>query len=321
MASLQPEHPHLDGAPLKRRPLPGTTVAASPISIGLPAVGADRPAGSPPSEAAIQTAISALTSGVGVVDTSNSYSQGRSEAAIGAAIQELGGVPEGTVVVTKCDRDLTTGRLDRDRVWRSFEESRDRLGIDYFPLYHLHDPYTITFAEAAAPGGALEGLAELHEQGLVGALGIAAAPLDLLDDYVDTGLFRAILTHNRFTLVDRTARGRIDAWTERGLGVLNGAPFGGGLLAAGPSRVTTYEYQPAPAELLEWTQSVEQICQLADVPLAALALQFSLRNEAIVTTLVGTTKPDRVAQTLRLAEVSIPDSVWAAVDALPPPPR
>src|SRR5690606_32112400 len=125
-------------------------------------------------------------------------------------------------------------------------------GIERFPLYHLHDPYTITFEEAAAPGGALEGLTELREQGLVGALGIAAGPLALLDEYVATGLFQAVLTHNRFTLVDRTAAARIDAWSEAGIGVMTGAPFGGGLLAVGASRTSSYEYRPAPAELLEW---------------------------------------------------------------------
>ena len=61
---------------------------------------------------------------------------------------------------------------------------------------------------------------------------------------------------------------------------------------------------------------MQQICQANDVPLAAAALQFSLRESRIVSTIVGITEPDRVEQTLRLAEWPIPESLWQDLASL-----
>jgi D-threo-aldose 1-dehydrogenase len=93
-----------------------------------------------------------LRSGFPAVDTSNRYASGHSEGALGRAIRRVG-LPDSTVVITKADADTETGVFDGDRVRRSFEESIGRLGVDRLPLLQLHDPYTITFAEAMSPGG------------------------------------------------------------------------------------------------------------------------------------------------------------------------
>jgi D-threo-aldose 1-dehydrogenase len=52
------------------------------------------------------------------------------------------------------------------------------------------------------------------------------------------------------------------------------------------------------------------------VPLAAAALQFSLRDPRVVSTIVGVSRPERLAQTLELAQQPIPASVWPALDAV-----
>src|SRR5690606_23507298 len=202
-----------------------------PFGLGDPG-----PAGDPtavPSRTEVDLAVGLLTGPHGLVDTSNMYARGRSETVLGAAIAELGGVPSGTLVLSKADRDLDTGAFDRDRVWRSFEESTERLGLERLPLYQLHDPYTVTFEEAMGSGGAVQGLLELREQGLVGAIGVAAGPTELLTRYVRTGAFQVLLSHNRYTLVDASAADLFAEAADRGMTVLNAAPFGGGLLANG----------------------------------------------------------------------------------------
>jgi D-threo-aldose 1-dehydrogenase len=50
--------------------------------------------------------------------------------------------------------------------------------------------------------------------------------------------------------------------------------------------------------------------------LAAAALQFSLRDPRVTTTVVGMTKPERVAQTVALASHPIPPELWPALDAV-----
>ncbi|SDU96744.1 D-threo-aldose 1-dehydrogenase [Microlunatus sagamiharensis] len=303
------------------RPLGRTGLQVSAVSLGASTLGQDRPQGEPPSEQAAETARVMLTGPFRLVDSSNSYGQGRSEAALGAGLAALGGtLPEGQLLATKADRDLTTGAFDHDRVLRSFEESTRRTGLDHFPLYQLHDPYTVSFADAMGPGGAVSALVRLRDEGAVGHLGIAAGPLSLVDAYVGTGVFDVVLTHNRYTLLNRSAADLIDAWAERGLGVLNGAAFGGGLLARGPRPGSTYAYEPAPAEVLGFVERLDAVCREWDVPLPAAALQFSLRNPSVSTTLVGTSVPGRVEQTRVLAERVIPDGFWDAVEQLGTPP-
>jgi D-threo-aldose 1-dehydrogenase len=52
------------------------------------------------------------------------------------------------------------------------------------------------------------------------------------------------------------------------------------------------------------------------VPLAAAALQFSLRDPRITSTIVGMTRPERIAQTVELAQHPIPDEIWPQLDAV-----
>ena len=49
----------------------------------------------------------------------------------------------------------------------------------------------------------------------------------------------------------------------------------------------------------------------------AAALQHSMRDGRILSTIVGVTRPERVAQTLEWASATIPDEAWAELDALP----
>ena len=54
-----------------------------------------------------------------------------------------------------------------------------------------------------------------------------------------------------------------------------------------------------------------------DIPLAAAALQFSIRDPRIASTLLGVTRPERIAETVRLASVDIPEAAWQALLSLP----
>ncbi|MDZ4720345.1 MAG: aldo/keto reductase, partial [Roseiflexaceae bacterium] len=91
-------------------------------------------------------------------------------------------------------------------------------------------------------------------------------------------------------------------------------PYGSGILAKGPDAYPRYAYQEAPDEMIERTRALNAICQKYEVRLAAAALQFSLRDPRIVSTIVGVSRPERIAQTLDLAAESIPDDLWAELD-------
>ncbi len=247
-----------------------------------------------------------LASEYSLVDTSNEYMQGGSETTLGLAMAEADTALE-QHVVTKADADPVTRRFDRDRVWRSFEESTTRLGMESFPIYHLHDPYSVTFEEAVAPNGVLQGLIELRDQGLVGGIGIAAGPLSLLRDYMETDCFDAVLTHNRYTLVDRRADTLLDVATAKGMTVFNAAPFGGGFLAG---KESSYAYREVAPPLSAWLDRAKTLCASHDVSLAAAALQFSIRDPRIHSTVVGVSKRHRLAELPALQKAVIPGPFW-----------
>jgi len=261
-----------------------------------------------------------LASGLRQIDTSNNYSGGRSEALLGRAIAAAGGLPSGKVVFSKADQDPTTGAFDGDRVRRSFDETTERLGLETIPLYQLHDPYTITVAEGMAPGGPVQALIDLRDEGRIGAIGIAAGERALVEDYVRTGAFDVVLTHNRWTIVDRTADTILTLATERGMTVFNAAPFGGGILGGSTYRGASYGYQPASAEFLAHLERVRALCAEWSLSVAAVALAFSMREPRIHSTVVGIYSQQRLDELPGLIATEIPDGFWPALDALGEPP-
>ena len=264
---------------------------------------------------AIATVLAAFDSPLTFVDTSNGYGEdGTAERRIGAAIRHVGGLPPDVVLATKVDPDPRTGDFSGDRVRASVEESMERLGIDRIALLHLHDPERITFEQGVAPGGPLEALVDLRDRGLVAHLGVAGGPVGLLQRYLDTGEFEVVLSHNRYTLLDRSAESLFRAAADRGLGVLNAAPYGGGMLSRGPDVQEKYAYGMPDDRVRRAAAAMQAICERFGVPLAAAALQFSLRTEIIDSTVVGMSSPERIAQTLELAATAIPDELWSELE-------
>jgi D-threo-aldose 1-dehydrogenase len=254
------------------------------------------------------------------LDTSNGYSGGDSERRIGAALAEAGGLPDGFVLATKVDPG-DDGSFDAARVRRSFEESVDRLGLDRIQLLFLHDPeFALTFDEAMAPRGPVAELQRLKDEGLAGVIGVAGGDVAMMRRFIETGLFDVLLTHSRYSLVDRSADDTIGVASERGVAVVNAAVLGGSILAVGTSGSTRYGYREAPPETLAGIAAIEDVCRAHDVPLAAAAMQFSLRDERIASTLVGFSSPDRVEQTVRLAEWPIDEELWSEVERHVPAP-
>jgi D-threo-aldose 1-dehydrogenase len=68
--------------------------------------------------------------------------------------------------------------------------------------------------------------------------------------------------------------------------------------------------------MVEQVRAMRDACREFDVPLAAAALQFSLKDPRIVSTIVGMSRPERVEQTLYLATHPIPAELWERIDAL-----
>jgi D-threo-aldose 1-dehydrogenase len=252
------------------------------------------------------------------IDVSRNYGAGRSEARIGDVIRERGGLPDGVVLSTKLDRDMETGRFDADRARRSFEESLVALNLDRIPLLHLHDPeYAASLDDVTQSGGTVDELFKIKEEGLVDAVGLAAGRIDIMLPILKRWDFDALITHNRYTLVNRHADAMIDLAHGKGVAVLNAAPYSGGVFAKGTADHPRYVYQNADDAVLEPVRQIEALCARHGVPPGALALQFSMRDKRITSTICGVSKPERVRQTLDWADWPIEDTVWTNLAAIP----
>jgi D-threo-aldose 1-dehydrogenase len=299
------------------RPLGTTGLSVPPLCVGCAPLG-DMPdtfAYGVSEAQALATIRAAFAGPIPFLDTAASYGDGESERRIGLVVREQGGVPSGMLIATKADRDLWTGEFTGDQMRRSVERSLRLLGVDRLQLCYLHDPEHISFAAAMAPGGPVDALRRLHDEGVIAQLGVAGGPIDLMTQFVETDLFAAAISHNRYTLLNQEAEPFWEACQRHSVAALNAAPYGSGLLAKGPGAYPRYMYGPAPAEYLRRAAALEALCQRYQVPLAAVALQFSLRDPRIVSTIVGMSKPERLAETLALARTPIPGELWQDVTA------
>jgi D-threo-aldose 1-dehydrogenase len=299
---------------MKRNPIGKTGLEVTEIGFGTAPLG-EMPDtyGYTVDEATARAAIHAIFDGpVNLMDTSRIYGFGRSESRIGGAIRERGGLPAGFVLSTKLDRDMETGRFDGARARRSFEESLTALGVSHIQMLHLHDPeHALDITDVTRKGGALDVLFQLKEEGLVTSVGLAMGRLDIMLPLVKERPFDVVLSHNRYTLLNRSADVLFDYARANDMAVINAAPYAGGVLAKGSAKFTKITYQEVDAAKLEPVRRIEQICAAHGIAPGAAALQFSLQDPRVASTVVGVSKAERVAQTLDWAGQDISSDVWA----------
>jgi D-threo-aldose 1-dehydrogenase len=192
-----------------------------------------------------------------------------------------------------------------DATLRSLEESLERLGLDGVDIVLIHDPDD-HLDEALS--GAFRALARLRDEGVVKGIGAGMNTVEPLLRLAREGDFDHFLVAGRYTLLDRSAAPELlPLCLERGIDVIAGGVFNSGILAGG----STFDYRPAPAELLERAQQLRAACERHGVPLVAAALQFPLRHPAVKVALTGARSPAEVDENLDAAAVPIPDELWS----------
>jgi D-threo-aldose 1-dehydrogenase len=304
---------------MKKNPIASTGLRVTEIGFGAgPLGGMPETYGHDVDEETARATVRAIfDSPVNLLDTSRNYGLGRSEARIGAVIRERGGLPDGFVISTKLDRDMTTGRFDGDRARRSLEQSLAALGLDSVGILHLHDPeHGTDVSEVTRKGGALDQLFRMKEEGLATAVGLAMGRMDLFTSLIGDWPFDVVMNHNRYTLINRSAGPAYEKARSRGMAVFNAAPYAGGALAKGSANARLITYQEATPATLAPVKRVEAVCERHGVAVGAAALQFSMRARDVSATIVGVSRLDRVRETLSWASAALPDAAWRDLEAL-----
>ncbi|QRX89593.1 aldo/keto reductase [Streptomyces noursei] len=209
-----------------------------------------------------------------------------------------------------------TDDYSADATKRSVEDSLKRLNTDRLDIVWVHDiaqdfhgdRWLAQFETART--GAFRVLDDLRDQGVIKAWGLGVnrvEPVELtlaLDEPRPDGFLLA----GRYTLLDhRQALQRLlPAAQEQGVDMVVGGPYSSGVLAGG----THFEYQEAPAHILETVRRIRELAERHGVSVKAAALQFVLAHPATAAAIPGATRPSRIAEDLGALREEIPAAFW-----------
>lgn len=320
---------------IARRPIGRTEVSVTELGFGAAPIGNLYRF---VSEAeARQTLEAALGAGIRYFDTAPYYGFGLSERRLGDAVRGRADA----IVSSKAGRLLRPAELEetaserfgfrspmpfepvfdysRDGILRSHEASLQRLGLARIDVLYIHDIGPQTHADLdhhyrsqLIDGGGLAALMELRDSGSVSAVGLGVNEIEVCLDLLEEATFDVILLAGRYTLL---AQGGLEELfplcLSAGTSIVIGGPFNSGVLAAGSSQVSYYNYASVPPQVLERVQGLEQVCEAHGVPLAAAALQFPLAHPAVASVIPGFANAAEVQTGLEFFHFPIPGEFWS----------
>ena len=305
---------------MKKNKIKNTGLEVTELSFGTSSLGSmpDTYGYEVPEERAQETLKRFFKGPVNLLDTSRNYGMGESELRIGRAIKNNSGWPNNFILSTKLDRDMNTLGFDKDRARKSLEESLNALNLDKVDILFLHDPeHTKDVSEITKKGGSMDELFKIKEEGLCRAVGLAMGKVDMMFPMLKEWDFDVIINHNRFTLLNRQANEMYDYAYKKNISIINAAPYAGGVLAKGPSNFKKITYQDVTEEKLAPAREIEKVCKKYNVEMGAAALQFSMKDKRITSTLCGVTSVQSIEKNLTWAQTSIPDKFWNELLKLP----
>lgn len=194
-------------------------------------------------EQATKTVQMALEQGINLIETAYGYK--KSETAFGIVLNEK----------LKVKRDLyylmTKGNAKTAKEMRALvNEQLEALQTDYFDFYGWHGINTMELCEmACAPGGPVEELLKMKEEGLIKHVGFSThAPLDVILKAIETGLFDFVNLHYYYFF--QRNKPAIDLAASKDMGVFIISPNDkGGRLFNPPQKLADLT---APLHPIQW---------------------------------------------------------------------
>jgi L-galactose dehydrogenase len=254
----------------------------------------------------IRTVHRALELGVNFIDVAPYYGLTKAEAVLGRALRTV--QRDRYVLATKVGR---YGAAEFDfsaaRVTRSVDESLARLGVDCVDIIQCHD---IEFGDLGQiVNETLPALRKVVAAGKARFVGITGLPLAVFRRVIAAAEVDTVLSYCRYALNDASLAGILPLLEERGVGVINASPLSMGLL----SERGAPAWHPAPAEIRAACSAAARLCREHGTDIAKLAIQFSVAEPRIATTLVGTASPENMEKNVRWADEPIDRELLAAV--------
>ncbi|MDE6649639.1 MAG: aldo/keto reductase [Muribaculaceae bacterium] len=264
---------------------------------------------------AIEAVYAAVEGGINFIDVSPYYGHYKAETVLGKALRGIS--RDKYYLSTKVGRygkdGVNTWDYSGKRAEESVCESMERLGIDFIDLINVHD---IEFADLSqVVEETLPALVGLREKGVVGHVGITDLQLENLKWVIEhsaPGTVESVLNFCHYCLNDDKLLDFLPFFEERGIGVINASPLSMGLL----SNRGVPDWHPAPKPLVEACRKAAEYCNEAGYPIEKLALQYSVDNPRIATTLFSSANPDNVRRNIAIVSEKAPEELVSAVRAI-----
>ena len=269
-------------------------------------------------EEGINAVHTAVDNGINFIDVSPHYGHLKAENVLGKALKEID--RDRYYLSTKVGRYGKDGKnmwdYTADRVTQSVYESMERLNVDYIDLINVHD---IEFADLdQVCRETLPALVNLKEKGVVKHVGITNLTLRhfvYVIENVSPGTVESILSFCHYTLNDDSLTDYLDFFEQNDVGVINASPFSMGLLTERGAP----DWHPAPEQLKIVCEKAAQHCKSRGENIEKLAVQYSVSNPRIATTLFSTTRPSSVLKNIEWASEPIDEELLNEVkDILKP---
>ncbi|WP_432097712.1 aldo/keto reductase [Streptomyces sp. WAC 04229] len=203
-----------------------------------------------------------------------------------------------------------------DATKRSIEDSLRRLRTDRLDIVWVHDVAQDFHGDEwlavyeSARTGAFRVLQQLRDEGVIKAWGLGVnrvEPVELTLE-LDEPKPDAFLLAGRYTLLDhdRALQRLLPTAADQDVSLVVGGPYSSGILAGG----THFEYQDAPAHIVEKVARIKELAERHGVSIKAAALQFSLAHPAAAAVIPGATRPSRIAEDVAALDETVPAAFW-----------
>lgn len=253
----------------------------------------------------------ALDHGINLIDTAPYYGATTAETVLGKALRTV--ARDRYYLATKVARygpEIPDFDFSAARVTRSVDESLTRLGVDYVDFIQVHD---MEFGDLEQIiNETIPALQKLKAAGKTRFVGITCLPVHLFRTVLDRVDVDQIQSYCHYCLNDTALADLLPYLNEKHVGIFNSAPLAMRLLSSeGPP-----DWHPAPAALRAKCAEAAAHCRSRGADLSKLALQFSLAEPGIHTTILGTANPLNVEQNLRTIEEPLDRQLLAEVQAI-----
>lgn len=275
-------------------------------------------------DAAFSVLDTAVEEGINFFDTADAYAGGRAEEVMGRWMQ--GKDRRTLVVATKCRLRMWDGPNgegnSRKHIIDACHDSLRRLKTDYIDLYQLHIEDPDTPIEET-----MRAMNELLMQGKIRYLGCSNFSSEAITESARVceklGLNKFISLQPIYHMLSRDIEKTIPRCIEEGLGLIPFSPLAQGMLtdkyltgkAPAGSRVSgNKQLQDFLKKNLPTIRALGDFAHKRKMKLSQLALAWLLHQPAMVSPIIGATRPEQIRENVKAVDVKLTDSDLEKID-------